>query len=137
MGTPKTGTDNLPVLNPADAMFDAHPHSIQQSIKFKLGLGQLTTFRFFEGRVQDQPRDLVSLTGLIDDRDQRDSISEALIAFIGLGLAIVRQPLHGPGLIADRFIMLGPRHRLANRLDVVLTIGHKLGFQAELLFLPE
>lgn len=119
-------------------MLHPHPDGAQLAVKFNLGFGQLAPFGLFERRFQGQARQLIDLPGVgIDQSNQGDLISQALIAFIRPTVTAIGQPFDRFSLVTQFFVVFGSWHALTDRLDVVVTIGYKLSFAGKLFFLPE
>ncbi len=84
-------------------MLDTRSNGIQCGIEGSLLFREFAPFRFFVGRLNDHSRHAVLFSSFrIEHRHLVDLLAQALIAFVGIQLAPVRQVLYGAEVITQR-----------------------------------
>ena len=90
MGTAKAGSENRPILGPADAVFYPHPNRTQLLVERFLLYRQFSTLRFLKGCPNDEAWHLLLHASLsVTDRHESHLLRQTLITFVGIGFTTI------------------------------------------------
>jgi hypothetical protein len=138
MGATKASSQDRPIFDPSDAMFNSHTDGAHRRIEGALFLCQFAAFRFFVRDKNCQTCDGEFFSALsVQNFNPLHQFVYSLVAFIHLQFATVWQALDRLEFIAQGFIVFSAGNAFADGLNRMFVICQKLGFEGELLLLPE